>query len=50
MAARKLSSIPIEAGQSKDVKLKVRPPSTIDATIVLFVAGYIVFQHQEVRA
>ena len=28
---QELSSIPIEAGQSKDVKLKVRPPSTIDA-------------------
>ena len=26
-----LSSIPIPAGQSKDIKLKVRPPSTIDA-------------------
>jgi len=29
--SQELSSIPIEAGQSKDVKLKVRPPSTIDA-------------------
>ncbi len=28
---QELSSIPIPAGQSKDVKLKVRPPSTIDA-------------------
>jgi uncharacterized membrane protein len=28
---QELSSIPIEAGQSKDIKLKVRPPSTIDA-------------------
>ena len=28
---QELSAIPIEAGQSKDVKLKVRPPSTIDA-------------------
>jgi uncharacterized membrane protein len=28
---QELSSIPIEAGQSKDVKLKVRPPSSIDA-------------------
>ena len=28
---QELSSIPIEAGQSKDVKLKVRLPSTIDA-------------------
>jgi len=28
MAAR---SSPIDAGQSKDIKLKVRPPSTIDA-------------------
>lgn len=28
---QQLSSIPIEAGQSKEVKLKVRPPSTIDA-------------------
>src|SRR3954471_6379450 len=28
---QELSSIPIEAGQSKDVKLKVRPPGTIDA-------------------
>jgi uncharacterized membrane protein len=27
---QELSSIPIEAGQSKDIKLKVRPPSTID--------------------
>jgi len=29
--SQELSSIPIEAGQSKDVKLKVRPPSTIGA-------------------
>jgi uncharacterized membrane protein len=29
--SQQLSSIPIEAGQSKEVKLKVRPPSTIDA-------------------
>ncbi|MBU6461191.1 MAG: hypothetical protein KGL35_05620 [Bradyrhizobium sp.] len=28
---QELSSIPIVAGQSKDIKLKVRPPSTIDA-------------------
>jgi uncharacterized membrane protein len=28
---QELSSIPINAGQSKDIKLKVRPPSTIDA-------------------
>lgn len=28
---QELSSIPIDAGQSKDVKLKVRPPSTLDA-------------------
>lgn len=28
---QELSSIPIAAGQSKDIKLKVRPPSTIDA-------------------
>lgn len=28
---QELSSIPIEAGQSKDIKLKVRPPSSIDA-------------------
>jgi uncharacterized membrane protein len=28
---QQLSSIPIEAGQSKNVKLKVRPPSAIDA-------------------
>jgi uncharacterized membrane protein len=28
---QELSSIPIEAGQSKDIKLRVRPPSTIDA-------------------
>jgi uncharacterized membrane protein len=26
-----LSSIPIDAGQSKDIKLKVRPPSAVDA-------------------
>jgi uncharacterized membrane protein len=29
--SQELSSIPIEAGQAKDIKLKVRPPSTIDA-------------------
>jgi uncharacterized membrane protein len=29
--SQELTSIPIEAGQSKDIKLKVRPPSTIDA-------------------
>lgn len=29
--SQELSSIPIEAGQSKDVKLKVRPPSSIGA-------------------
>jgi uncharacterized membrane protein len=29
--SQELSSIPIEAGQSKDVKLHVRPPSSIDA-------------------
>ena len=29
--SQELSSIPIEAGQSRDIKLKVRPPSTIDA-------------------
>jgi len=29
--SQELSSIPIEAGQSKDVKLKVRPPSTVKA-------------------
>jgi uncharacterized membrane protein len=28
---QELSSIPVEAGQSKDIKLKVRPPTTIDA-------------------
>ena len=28
---QELSAIPIEAGQSKDIKLKVRPPSSIDA-------------------
>jgi len=28
---QELSAIPIDAGQSKDIKLKVRPPSTIDA-------------------
>jgi uncharacterized membrane protein len=28
---QELTSIPIPAGQSKDIKLKVRPPSTIDA-------------------
>lgn len=29
--SQELSSIPIEAGQSKDIKLKVRPPNTIGA-------------------
>jgi uncharacterized membrane protein len=29
--SQQLSSIPIEAGQSKEIKLKVRPPSTVDA-------------------
>jgi uncharacterized membrane protein len=29
--SNEISSIPIEAGQSKDIKLKVRPPSSIDA-------------------
>lgn len=29
--SQELSSIPIDAGQSKDIKVKVRPPSTIDA-------------------
>lgn len=29
--SQELSSIPIEAGKSKDVKLKVRPPSTVGA-------------------
>ena len=29
--SQELSSIPIEAGQSKDVKLKVRPPTTVGA-------------------
>jgi uncharacterized membrane protein len=29
--SQELSSIPIDAGQSKDIKLKVRPPSMIDA-------------------
>jgi uncharacterized membrane protein len=29
--SQELSSIPVEAGQSRDIKLKVRPPSTIDA-------------------
>jgi len=28
---QELSAIPIEAGQSKDIKLKVRPPSSVDA-------------------
>ncbi len=28
---QELSSIPIDAGKSKDIKLKVRPPSTVDA-------------------
>ncbi len=28
---QELSSIPVKAGESKDIKLKVRPPSTIDA-------------------
>jgi uncharacterized membrane protein len=30
--SQQLSSIPIEAGQSKDIKLHVRPPSTANAT------------------
>jgi uncharacterized membrane protein len=30
--SQQLSSIPVEAGQSKDIKLHVRPPSTADAT------------------
>jgi uncharacterized membrane protein len=29
--SQELTAIPVEAGKSKDVKLKVRPPSTIDA-------------------
>jgi len=29
--SQELSSIPVDAGQSKDIKLHVRPPSTIDA-------------------
>jgi uncharacterized membrane protein len=29
--SQELTAIPIEAGKSKDVKLKVRPPSTVDA-------------------
>ena len=29
--AQELSSVPIDAGMSKDVKLKVRPPSSVDA-------------------
>ncbi len=29
--SQELSAIPIDAGQSKDIKLKVRPPSSIDA-------------------
>jgi uncharacterized membrane protein len=29
--SQQLSSIPIDAGQSKDIKLHVRPPSTVDA-------------------
>ena len=29
--SQELSSIPIDAGQSKDIKLKVRPPSAVDA-------------------
>jgi len=29
--SQELSSVSIEAGKSKDVKLKVRPPSTVDA-------------------
>ncbi|MDE2376540.1 MAG: hypothetical protein KGM94_04635 [Bradyrhizobium sp.] len=28
---QEVSSLPIDAGQSKDIKLKVRPPSTVDA-------------------
>lgn len=30
-STQELSSIPIDAGQSKDIKLKVRPPGTVDA-------------------
>jgi uncharacterized membrane protein len=30
--SQELTAIPIEAGKSKDVKLKVRPPSTVDAS------------------
>jgi uncharacterized membrane protein len=30
-ASQELSSIPIDVGQSRDIKLKVRPPSMIDA-------------------
>ena len=29
--AQELSSVPVDAGASKDVKLKVRPPSSVDA-------------------
>jgi uncharacterized membrane protein len=29
--SQQLTAIPIEAGKSKDVKLKVRPPNTVDA-------------------
>jgi uncharacterized membrane protein len=29
--SQELTAIPVEAGKSKDVKLKVRPPSTVDA-------------------
>src|SRR6202035_4150592 len=29
--SQELSAVPIDAGQSKDVKLKVRPPSTVAA-------------------
>jgi uncharacterized membrane protein len=29
--AQELSSVPIDAGASKDIKLKVRPPSSVDA-------------------
>ena len=29
--SQELSSVPIDAGASKDVKLKVRPPSSVDA-------------------
>src|SRR5690606_36736501 len=31
--SQQLTSIPVEAGESKDVKLKVTPPSTVDAGV-----------------